>query len=289
MREALFASFSPEFVDSEEGRAALEDVTWNRFDECRRVIVPWIEGVRSLAGLHVAEIGCGAGSSTAAIAERAKAVVGVDIDAVAVRAAQLRCDILGLSGVQLVCCAPQEVMPRLRAAFPSGADVVLLYAVLEHQTVEERLAGLRESWLLLRPGGLLVVTDTPNRLTYMDLHTSLLPFFHMLPAELAIAYADRSPRANFRTDPRFRPPTSPEVQSDALARWGRGVSYHEFEMALGDLAPLVVADGYHPLILSIKPEVQEEVLLRQFAHARGLTIPEGFWRQSLDLILRKPG
>ena len=38
--------------------------------------------------------------------------------------------------------------------------------------------------------------ETPNRLLWWDHHTSILPFYGMLPDDLAIAYADRSPRGD---------------------------------------------------------------------------------------------
>ena len=77
---------------------------------------------------------------------------------------------------------------------PDGADMVLLFAVLEHLTQEERIRYLSFIWHeILRPGGYLIVVDTPNRLSYFDEHTSVMPFFHLLPPYLALRYFDRSP------------------------------------------------------------------------------------------------
>jgi S-adenosylmethionine-dependent methyltransferase len=156
-----------------------------------------------------------------------------------------------------------------------------MYAVLEHMTLSERLATIEAAWAQLRPGGVLVVFDTPNRLFFVDFHTSLLPFFHTLPDALALRTATQSPRAEFREAMR----SADEV---ALARWGRGVSFHEFETVLGDLSALVVADGFDPVILSLMPTTPLENLLREVFVLTGVKAPIGFSRASVDVILQKP-
>src|SRR5690606_19591831 len=152
-----------------------------------------------------------------------------------------------------------------------------------------RLETLSTCWRLLKPGGVLVVADTPNRLVYINYHTSYLPFFDMLPDELACHYLRRSPRAGFRDSMIKALERSREHATDVLDRWGRGVSYHEFEQALGDLSGLVVGDGFDPIILNVKPLAFEEELLARFMLHHGVEAPIGFARRSIDVILRKPG
>lgn len=84
------------------------------------------------------------------------------------------------------------------AARQGEIDVFLLYAVLEHLTVSERLAVMRLARELVKPGGAIVVCETPNRLIYFDHHTAQMPFFHLLPDELALACYQRSEREDFR-------------------------------------------------------------------------------------------
>jgi S-adenosylmethionine-dependent methyltransferase len=74
-----------------------------------------------------------------------------------------------------------------------------------------------------------------------------------------------------------------------LARWGRGVSYHEFELALGPLDDLVVGDGFDPEPMSYYGVSLETRLLYTYAVRKGLKVPPGFLRETLDVILRKPG
>lgn len=286
----FFAGYDEAFLTSPAGQAVVDAQVMGRDDECTRTIVPWIERHRPLAGAQVIEIGCGAGASTAALARRCGRIAGYDIDAAGITAAKARMEVLGLRNTDLFCVEPTRLLPELEARHGGhGTDIVFCYAVLEHQTFEERLETLRTCWRVLRDGGLLVIADTPNRLTYMDHHTAFLPFFHMLPHEVAVAYAAKSPRPSFPESIAAHRAVSEAEAEERLIRWGRGVSYHEFELALGPLEDLVVGDGFDPEILGEKPIAIEDRLLYTYWRAAGLSVPTGFVRQSIDIILRKPG
>lgn len=236
----------------------------------------------------VIEIGCGTGSSTAAIAPHVGHIQAYDIAPASVAAAQRRLAILGLSGRADCCCVePRSLLATMTSQAPRASadgqqsrprvDMVLIYAVLEHQTVPERLGTLRACWEVLRPGGVLVIADTPNRLTYWDAHTAELPFYHLLPDMVALPYAARSPRVGLR-----------DSIAEVLARWGRGVSYHEFELALGDLNELVVADGFAPEMMEWLGLTLEEEVLIDYWKRKPIPVPIGFARKTIDVILRKP-
>jgi S-adenosylmethionine-dependent methyltransferase len=290
MQEIHFAKLSPEFMAGPEGQAALHQYTTRRFYECLRVIVPWVRKHCDLSAATVVEIGCGTGSSTAAFAYLCRKVVGFDIEKEAVEAARQRFEILGLKNASAEAVPPAELLGTVRARFaPGTVDAVFLYAVIEHCTLQERTETLKTAWDVLRPGGVLIVADTPNRLTYTDHHTAWMPFFHMLPADVAMAYADRSPRASFPDSINRALAVSRATAEEVLTRWGRGVSYHDFELAIGDLTNLVVGDGFEDEILFMKPVSIEEKLLYAYWKAMKLTIPPGFVRQSIDVILEKPG
>lgn len=96
-----------------------------------------------------------------------------------------------------------------------------------------------------------------------------------------------SPREGLRADVRRAPDQA--SANLLLARWGLGVSFHEFEAALGDLSPLVAADGFDPPLCEVMPLTLEERLLFTYWTARGVTAPIGFVRENLFAILRKPG
>lgn len=287
LRPSYFATYDQNFLKTEAGEADVEAHVAGRYNACLDHILPWIERHIDLRGKHVVEVGVGTGASTAAFARVAERVTGYDIHGPSVEAAKARMEVLGLANTECQLIEPAELVPRLRRDHPEGADVFLLYAVLEHQTIAERLETIRAGWDLVRPGGLFVVIETPNRLTYWDEHTSQLPFFHLLHPQLAVRYAARSPRAPFR-DSMERVKDQPEAADLALTRWGVGVSHHEFELALGDLHPLLVAHGFEQEITSWFPIQLDEELLRHFVQQSRLDVPPAFTRRVLNLILKKP-
>jgi S-adenosylmethionine-dependent methyltransferase len=102
-------------------------------------------------------------------------------------------------------------------------DLILFFAALEHMTHAERIAAMRSTWEMLPPGGLWGVIETPNRLWPEDRHTSLLPFYHWLPDDLAYRYSRFSPRRDFAG--LYTGDPHDATMTDYLRR-GRGVSYH---------------------------------------------------------------
>jgi len=131
---------------------------------------------------------------------------------------------------------------------------------------------------------------TPNRLCPLDYHTSLLPFFSMLPADVRLAYATHSPRLEFAQS--FAPGkfSNTDEQLESLTRWGNGISYHEFEIALGlDIHQHVVADGFEPEIESLIGTTPEDTLAKLMLDLYAKHVHRAFSRRALHLILRKPG
>jgi SAM-dependent methyltransferase len=282
--QSYFADYEPSFLETPSGRSDVADHVDGRYNRCVDYVLPWLGRYLKLDTAEIVELGCGTGSSTAAFAQVSRHVAGYDIHAPSVAAARSRLEAMGLRNADLNLVEPAQLLGALREKHPRGADVFLLYAVLEHQTPAERLETLRTGWDMLRPGGLLVVVDTPNRLVYFDAHTSLLPFFHLLPPELGLPYASRSPRALFR-EAMARVPADEGRMT--LTRWGLGASYHELELAVGDCEPLLVGTGFEPEVLEMFPVTLDEELLRVYVEKSGVRVPAAFTRNTLNFVLRK--
>lgn len=194
----------------------IHDHMGGRVVEFRRRLLPQILAFTDLRDQDVLDFGCGTGSTTVVLAEAAPAsrITGIDIDAAGLEIARARLRHHGLAErVSL-----RQVGPVSRAGdLPLPAvsfDFILANGVLEHVVpFAVRPQVVLEMWRLLRPGGRLFVSETPNPLWPVDRHTTGLPLVPWLPsraaARLAVAFGKHRPGA------------------DLDARGRRGMSYWE--------------------------------------------------------------
>jgi S-adenosylmethionine-dependent methyltransferase len=277
----------PAHFETEEGRRELEVQVIERLQWFLGTHVPWLATELDLRGARVLEVGAGTGISTAALLGAGAARVdAVDIDERALTIAELRVRLHRLSGAAFHCLNATE-LGRFRG---EPYDLVLFFAAIEHMTHRERVETMPLVWSsLVRPGGVLCILDTPNRLWFNDRHTSLMPFFHWLPDDVAVDYARFSPRATFRDDFTASAPDAAE----RLARWGRGISFHDFELWFGRLDGIPVSgmDEYYrgrdPAWAKVWEETREGrfySLLREAAP----DVPAPFFGEALNLTMRKP-
>ena len=283
-----FKNYDQAFLQTETGQEDIKANVFRRYNNSLAHVVPWVARQIDLRGKTLVEIGSGTGSSTAAFAHFVEKIDGYDIDAQALAGAQARLQVMGLNNVALHLVAAEQLVATLRKNHPNGADIVLLFAVLEHQTIRERHETLQLCWQLLNPDGLLVVTETPNLLCYTDLHTSELPFLHLLPSKLYARYADRSLREGFGKGFASLDSMPTEQLDRTIMRWGRGVSFHDFELALGkEHGKHLVAHGFEPEILTWFDVSLEEELLRHYFFEKKLDVPLAFSRSVLNVIYKK--
>ena len=258
--------------------------TDGRFDAASDHLIPWIEQIVPLRGKTVLEYGCGVGFVSRAFAARAGRHIGFDIDEGAIAMAH---DVLshgGLTNAELHHRPPQEITAAVER-YAGHVDVFLLYAVLEHLSVQERLDVLALARRVVHRDGVIVVCEAPNRLVHWDHHTTQMPFFNLLPDDLALRYARHAPRQEFVAAMAEAELRGHEDAQTALTRWGRGVSYHEFELVFGDLRKHVIASNYDPLLMDVRPVIcDEQRLARTLEDARPDLAPV-FGRDWLDLIL----
>lgn len=283
-----FKNYDQQFLKTEAGKLDIEANVSKRYESALDHVLPWVGKHIDFSGKVVIEIGCGTGSSTAAFSHFVREIHGYDVDDASVVGARERLKILGKSNAFLHTIKAEELTEVLEKNHSAGVDVILLFAVLEHQTIQERNETLQMCWKLLAKNGLLVVVETPNLLIYQDHHTSLLPFMQMLPTRLYAKYAHVSPRDGFNSCFADNEKMSSDEIELRVSRWGRGVSYHDFELVLGsDYANYLVADGFEEEILSWFHVSVEEELLRHFVEKNEIPIPKGFTRSVLNLIFKK--
>jgi ubiquinone/menaquinone biosynthesis C-methylase UbiE len=255
--------------------------THARLELDRRIVVPWLDQAKRLRDSRILEIGCGTGSSTVALAEQGAKVIGIDIDEDSLAVARDRCSAYGLEAEFHALNASSMSESFGDAVF----DFIIFFASLEHMTVAERLAALGDAWRMLPIGGLLAVVETPNRLWYFDGHTSWLPFFNWLPTDLAFRYSAFSPRENFRELYRACDPSTEEH----FLRRGRGMSFHEFDLAIKPVRELKVVSSLSTF-QGARYKLQRSMLERRYKAMLRSSCPdihEGFCDDTLFVIIEK--
>lgn len=281
-----FSKTPEEYLRSKAGQEDLAAHLEGRTNWNRQVVVPWLDSVCQLRGCRILEIGCGTGASTITLAEQGCEVTGIDVNEGNLLAAQERFRIYGLSA-KFLCANATE----LQKHFPFGMfDLIVFFATLEHLTHVERVVAMKDTWAMLKPGGLWGVIETPNRLWWFDHHTALLPFFNWLPDDLALDYAPFSDRAFMKN---YANADHAEKIKLDFARRGRGVSYHEFDLALGPSASLNVVSALglylrkKSFAIRMKSRFSSSWNFEAFLNKHGPRIHPGFYQPNLDLIIRK--
>ena len=266
-------------------QADLYEHLTGRLHDDRYSVVPWIDAAYSLDGATVLEIGSGTGTSAVAIGEQGAHVTGVDVDAASLKVARWRCEAYKIVA-DFHCVNGADVGDAFSG---KTFDVVVFFAVLEHMTLEERIKAIKSTWKMVRSGGLWCVVETPNRLWFYDGHTSFENFYHWLPDQLAKRWGVRSRRKIFSS----ALSADGEINDTDFARCGRGVSFHEFDLALGKSRSLNIVSNKtdflrrrNPLLLAYSVASRARRFER-FLEALEPQINPGFFRQYLDLAVRK--
>jgi len=273
------------YLSSDVGENDLQDHLFRRVDIFRNTVIPWLISARSLKGASVLEIGCGTGCSTITLAEQGATVTAIDIHEPSLAVARERCQIYGLNADFFNMNATEVYKVFSGQHF----DFIIFFAALEHMTHDERMIAMHNTWNMLSKGDLWCVIETPNRLWFYDGHTSLLPFYHWLPDELAFKYSQFSPRQHFCEQYRE---ISMEAMQDFLRR-GRGVSFHEFELAMDRVEKLDVVNSLpifmrnQNILRRIQWKLTTESRYESFLARITPTVHRGFFQKNLDLIIKK--
>lgn len=288
LMEHKFAGLPSEYLKSPQFASDLTEEQFRRVDRFHACLVPWVQRVFDLAGARVAEIGSGTGSSTLAFAPYVGSIDCFEIDEKAAVIAKAR---LGFWSIDNVDFKP-GLFERGSARVADEYDAVLLVAVLEHLYFTEFKEIISLAFERLRPGGIIVVAETPNRLSITDFHTSWINFYQWLPPEIAQEYYRFSPRPLFVHDMsdaiRKRGTLSAEA-TERIVRWGRGVSYHDFELALGpQMHDMIALDGWEDEVRPLAPVFKDDEILPEIFRRWEIRASRAFARSWLYFVLRKP-
>jgi len=168
-----------------------------------------------LAGKLILDYGCGSGASSIVLCNLgADNIEAIDITEDYIEIAKLRARECMLNAKINF----QRIIDTTKLPFENERfDIVLCNALIEHIPPTLRRAHLLEIWRVLKPGGKLLITETPNALWPKDMHTTGLWLIPYLPMKLARKYAIAFSELV----------QSDESLEDLLARGIRGTTYFE--------------------------------------------------------------
>ncbi|KKN29980.1 hypothetical protein LCGC14_0838690 [marine sediment metagenome] len=146
----------------------------------------------AFVGRKILDFGCGCGASTMVLARMfpQTQIIGVDLDADFLDIARHRASHYGLRNVHFYLSPDGSQLPKGIERFP----FVILNGVYEHLLPHERQVLMPKLWSLMKPGGILFVTETPHTYFPVERHTSGLPLINYMPSMTALALARRFSR-----------------------------------------------------------------------------------------------
>lgn len=286
LRRWYFTEAGSAYLQTAEGRKDMLDHVCQRYEMFARHHVPWLQSKFDISNHRMIEVGCGTGSSALAFGSAVRSLDCYELSEGSRKVAMERVRYWGLNSVRF----HSTLFDDSAVTSLSGpVDGILLTASLEHMTHVEAVGILRLCGRVLRPGGLLVICETPNRFALFDEHTSQIPLFSMLPRQIQVAYSNRSPRPSFRQTIGAALEKGLDQACEVMTRWGSGVSFHEFEIAFGDeVHSWVALDGYEPEMSSFFAVSDRDRHIEQLLRNAGVKVNRAFTRHYLNFVLQKP-
>ncbi len=133
-----------------------KDSEFRPLHEINPLRLDWIDGLVSLNGLRVLDVGCGGGILADSMARKGAAVLGIDLASKALKVAQLHALEAQTQGVEYL----EVSAEALAAEQPGSFDVVTCMEMLEH--VPDPASVVNACAALVKPGG-HVFFSTINR------------------------------------------------------------------------------------------------------------------------------
>ena len=137
------------------------DYEWNHLRHVVQVLPV------ELRGLRVLEFGCNVGAGAIVFAHLGACVCAIDIAPDMVTLARLNAERFDTKGIDFNCVPDTRRMPYGNGEF----DLIACNSVLEYVAHDELGAVQREIDRVLKPGGLILVTGSSNRLWPHEIHS----------------------------------------------------------------------------------------------------------------------
>ena len=231
------------------------------------------------------EIGSGTGNKSFTICDLFDTYVGIEIDGEQHALCVARAKSLGVENCAFVRGNAMDVVPDPAGPLAgSPIDVLMLYAVLEHLTPQERVSMLALASTVLDGGGMVCVFEAPNRIIPSDAHTSESFFYNQIPEHIAREWGRRHVKHESIKS------LLASANHDDYFRAGTGLSHHEFQLAFGgDLGACdFVVDGFDVALLNLFDfSFQEFIALGTLEHHVPDVPPTAFCRSWIDFIAKK--
>jgi len=271
----------------------------SRYFKALTFVVPFLASHLPKRRATALEIGCGKGAKSFPLSLMFDDYYGFDIVRKEIDFAREIQKSLGTSNTHFLVDQAANLETFLQAANVKF-DAIILYAILEHLTVDEKIGLLALCWRYLENGGVLLIGEVPNRMFPIDYHSTKSLYFQQMPLPLWPKYLHRVPNQNWK-DIISNAVQAGELELKAF-RHGMHVGHQEFDLAFGDVESLtrhIIADNYEVEILNLYPYESIEYLkyaellgLRQFESGVMLEprkFPHLFSRYYLEALLKKNG
>lgn len=269
----------------------------SRFVRTCQFLVAFINQIPDLHQKTALEVGCGRGAKAVVLSQFFKQYVGIDIAKSKIELAKKVSSNFKITNIDFIHDEAANIEHFL-SGYREKFDVIILYAILEHLTIEEKINLLRCCWEYLNDDSYLFIGEAPNRMVPVDYHSSKMLYFQQMPIDLWKEYYNRSPN-RFWVD-KMNEGEKKGLFTKTAYRRGLHVGHQEFDLAIKsveELKPHIFRDNFANQILNLYPyegfefaKLLEQNQIRTFpaqVMVAPRDLPDFFSRYYLEVVLKK--